>query len=360
MREYFKNYIFVFLRFLIIFYLTYKLRHINENIEYLYIIKILFLFFLELLEIYIFYNKKIYSKYLRKLIGICFLTNFLIIESLTFFKQINIEFFIYFIILLSPPMILYLFISFLLKQENFYVVYTGINLFYFILFLFLTSSELPLSKRDFDLYILIVIFYVMYIIITSFYFILYKEDKKKFTFKKEIYKKNFKILIFIIFHFFINILLIYKTHSSSSIYYIKTIIFISFELFGILIFYLNNNYIKFLKKTLSLYILFCFIFINIFDYLGDSYIEILLISIVYSSIFLILAIFIYSIIKKEKFYFIYSIILLLWEIFFNLLNIIGNTEAWTYELNLPHILIAYIVISFLYAELFKKNKIEGE
>ena len=199
----------------------------------------------------------------------------------------------------------------------------------------------------------------MYVVITTFYFVLYKENKKKLILKKENCEKKLNILIFIIFHFFINTLLIYKTHSSSSIYYIKTIILISLELFAILIFYLDNSYVKFLRKKLSLYILFCFIFINIFDYLGDSYIEILLISIFFNSIFLNLIAFVYFIVKKEKFYLIYFIIQLLWEMFFILLNIIGNTEVWDYKLDLNDVLIAYIVISFLYAKLFKKNEIKA-
>ncbi|EGQ78647.1 hypothetical protein HMPREF9094_2326, partial [Fusobacterium animalis ATCC 51191] len=37
-------------------------------------------------------------------------------------------------------------------------------------------------------------------------------------------------------------------------------------------------------------------------------------------------------------------------------NMIGNTEAWTYELNIFHILVVYVGVSFLCFELFKKNE----
>ena len=75
-----------------------------------------------------------------------------------------------------------------------------------------------------------------------------------------------------------------------------------------------------------------------------------------STLLSFLIIFIYSIMKRKKFYFIYSIIQLLWFIFFILLNMIGNTEAWTYELNIFHILVVYVGVSFLCFELFKKNE----
>jgi putative uncharacterized protein FNV1204 len=156
-------------------------------------------------------------------------------------------------------------------------------------------------------------------------------------------KKN---SIFLIFHFLFIILLIYRSQNLVSPYYEEVIIFISFELFGIIVFYNSKKYIKNLNVKIGLFFLF-----------WSLIIESLLMYIALETILLILVLFIYSITKRSKFYLGYALIELLWYIIFIFFNLISSTpELSGLELHISHILLAYIIISYLYVSLFKKNE----
>lgn len=77
-------------------------------------------------------------------------------------------------------------------------------------------------------------------------------------------KKDIKNWIFIIFRFLFLIILVYKPEKFDSISYAESIIFISFELFFILIFYIKKIYIKYLKTKMVKYLSFCFLLIRFF------------------------------------------------------------------------------------------------
>ena len=168
-------------------------------------------------------------------------------------------------------------------------------------------------------------------------------------------KEKIKKYFFCILQLLIILLLAYREKKIAPPYYVDVTTFISFELFGILLFYTTEKYINFLEKKVIFYLLFIFLLINIFKYMNKEYKYVMMSYSMISTLLSFLIIFIYSIMKRKKFYFIYSIIQLLWFIFFILLNMIGNTEAWTYELNIFHILVVYVGVSFLCFELFKKN-----
>ena len=156
-------------------------------------------------------------------------------------------------------------------------------------------------------------------------------------------KKN---IIFLIFHFLFIILLIYRSQNLGSPYYEEVIIFISFELFGIIVFYNSKKYIKNLNVKIGLFFLF-----------WSLIIESLLMCIALETILLILVLFIYSITKRSKFYLGYALIELLWYIIFIFFNLISSTlELSGLELHILHILLAYIIVSYFYISLFKKNE----
>ena len=75
------------------------------------------------------------------------------------------------------------------------------------------------------------------------------------------------------------------------------------------------------------------------------------------TILLILVLFVCSITKRSKFYLGYALIELLWYIIFIFFNLISSTpELSGLELHILHILLAYIIVSYLYVSLFKKNE----
>lgn len=170
-------------------------------------------------------------------------------------------------------------------------------------------------------------------------------------------KENIKKWIFIIFRFLFVIILIYKPQNSENIYYAEVVIFISFELFGILVFYIKKSYTKYLKKIIGGYLISCFLLVELFHYFMKICIEWFITIITIGTIILILILFIYSIIKKNKFYFGYTILELFWLIIFIFLNILSTVpELSTLRLTKIHIFLAYIVVSFLYFPLLKKNE----
>ena len=97
--------------------------------------------------------------------------------------------------------------------------------------------------------------------------------------------------------------------------------------------------------------------IKIFEYLDKRIVNFLFMSMITEIILLILILFIYSIIKKSKFHLGYSLIVLVWYVIFIFFNVISSTsELSGLELHILHILLAYILVSWLYTSLFKKNE----
>lgn len=87
------------------------------------------------------------------------------------------------------------------------------------------------------------------------------------------------------------------------------------------------------------------------------YIEWLITIIIITIPILILMLFVYSVIKKNKFYLGYAIIELIWFIIFFFINGISLiSELNPLKLDVIYIFLAYIVISCLYLPLFKKNE----
>ena len=75
------------------------------------------------------------------------------------------------------------------------------------------------------------------------------------------------------------------------------------------------------------------------------------------TILLILVLFVCSVTKRSKFYLGYALIELLWYIIFIFFNLISSTsELSGLELRVLHIFLAYILVSWLYTSLFKKNE----
>ena len=106
-----------------------------------------------------------------------------------------------------------------------------------------------------------------------------------------------------------------------------------------------------------MYSIFCFLVIKIFEYLDKRIVNFLFMSMITEIILLILVLFVCSIIKRSKFYLGYALIELLWYIIFIFFNLISSTpELSGLELHISHILLAYIIVSYLYVSLFKKNE----
>ena len=146
-----------------------------------------------------------------------------------------------------------------------------------------------------------------------------------------------KYSIFTLLHVFIIFFLTYGVQKLKNPYYCEIIIFISFEVFGIMVFYSIKEYIISLENKINLYILFCVTLINTFIF--------------------IIALFVYFIIKKDTFYLVLSIVELFWFtifLFFNLLS--SSPDLGNYDINLQSILVVYILGIFLYIKLFKKNE----
>ena len=118
-----------------------------------------------------------------------------------------------------------------------------------------------------------------------------------------------------------------------------------------------KKYIKNLNVKIGLFFLFWSLIIESFKYFNKIIIESLLMCIALETILLILILFVYSIKKRSKFYLGYTLIELLWYIIFIFFNLISSTpELSGLELHILHILLAYIIVSYLYISLFKKNE----
>ena len=193
---------------------------------------------------------------------------------------------------------------------------------------------------------------------------LFKEVEKRNKNKLLIFinkeEKSNKKHVFNIIRILIYSLLFYISIRYRDIHYKIFLFFITFELFGIMIFYKKNFFIKNLMKKIELYLLFNFFQILIFYYLGKIREEFFVFTkaiIMFLPFFLALLSLIYLLIKKMKFYLIYSLILLLWGLFFIMPNLAGiPPELGEYKLSILHIFVVCIIVSYLYIPLFKKMK----
>ena len=166
-----------------------------------------------------------------------------------------------------------------------------------------------------------------------------------------------KYTIFTLLHFFIIFFLTYGVQKLKNPYYCEIIIFISFELFGIIVFYSIKEYIISLENKINLYLLFCFLLVEIFKYFDDIGIEFLFNATLINTFISIIILFIYFIVKKDSFYLILLIVELFWFtifLFFNLLS--SSPDLGNYDINLQTILGVYILGIFLYVKLLKKNE----
>lgn len=166
-----------------------------------------------------------------------------------------------------------------------------------------------------------------------------------------------KYSIFTLLHFFIIFFLTYGVQKLKNPYYCEIIIFISFELFGIIVFYSVKEYIISLENKINLYLLFCFLLVEIFKYFDDIGIEFLFNATLINIFIFIIILFIYFMVKKDSFYLILLIVELFWFtifLFFNLLS--SSPDLGNYDINLQTILGVYILGIFLYVKLFKKNE----
>ena len=171
-----KNCIFLLLRYAIILIIC-KFKNVTE---YTFQLKLTTFIFMELLEIVVFYSRPKYIKYLEITVIIGILFNISIIETLTYFNEESINFLFYPLLLINIPLVLYLFILFLLKQKYFYLIYILVELFCFIVLLFLASSKLlAILQKKTELKNIMVVFWTTSILISFLYVLLFKQNKEK-------------------------------------------------------------------------------------------------------------------------------------------------------------------------------------
>ena len=344
MKKNIKNYILLLLHFFYIYYFIYSNKDTGNECY----TKLLSFLSFEILGVSIFFifKKDILFNSVKIFLS---LLSFFIIIFLNYFGITYLEISITIIMLIELPIILYLFIIFLVEEKFIYFLYTILNLFLFTIIL----NTYNFNIEDNLLKLLILKIFITYGILTFIYFILLIEIKKN-KIMNNFMKKN---VVFLIFHFLFIILLIYKSKNFGSPYYEEVIVFISFELFGIIVFYDLKKYIKNLNVKIGLFFLFWSLIIEIFKYFNKIIIESLLMCIALETILLILILFVYSITKRSKFHLGYALIELLWYIIFIFFNLISSIpELSGLELHILHILLAYIIVSYLYVSLFKKNE----
>lgn len=353
MKENIKFYIFIIMKFFLISYLIYQLM---TKGTYMYYKGLSAFLTLELLEIFIFYTlneKKINN----------FKLNFSFFSFFSFFNFFLITYFYYlgekyieilsFSSLLLFLNIIYSFLLFLVDRISFYFKYTLVSFIYLLFLIHITVPTNPPKKEE--MIYIIGVFYIVYI----FIFFLIKEVGEKninkfliFIDKEEKKDKNY---ISFIIRSFIYLLLIYISIKNKDIHYRIILIFITFELFGIVVFY-KKIFIKNFIKKIEIYLLFNFLLTIVFYYLAGEFTLFVDAIILCFPFILALLCAIYSLIKRNVFYLIYSLILLLWWIFFIMLNLGGiPPELGTYKLNIFDFFIPYIIISSLYFLLFEKN-----
>ena len=255
MEKKIKNFILLLLHFFFICYFAYSNKYIGNEC-YTRLLSFLSLEVLVTSIFFIFKKDKLFNT------TIIFLSilSFLIVNFLDYLGMIYLEFSIAIIMLIELPIILYLFMLFLIKEKFIYFLYTIINLFLFTISLILNTSNFNIEDNFFKFLILKI--FIIYGILTFLYFMLLKEIKRN-KIIDNFMKKN---IIFLIFHFLFIILLIYKSQNLVSPYYKEVVIFISLELFGILKFYNSKKYIKNLNIKIGIFFLFWFLIIESFKY----------------------------------------------------------------------------------------------
>ena len=242
MKNNIKNYILLLLHFFYIYYFIYSNKDIgNESYT-----KLLSFLSFEILGVSIFFifKKDILFNSVKIFLS---LLSFFIIIFLNYFGITYLEISITIIMLIELPIILYLFIIFLVEEKFIYFLYTILNLFLFTISLILNTYNFNIEDNLLKLLILKI--FIIYGILTFLYFMLLKEIKRN-KIIDSFMKKN---IIFLIFHFLFIILLIYRSQNLGSPYYEEVIIFISFELFGIIVFYNSKKYIKNLNVKIELH-----------------------------------------------------------------------------------------------------------
>ena len=331
-------------------YLVYSSKDI-KNEGY---IKILSFLSLETLTISIFFLFKKGKIFSSTKIFLSFLSFFIII-FLDYLGTDYLAFSTFIVILIELPIILYLFILFLVKEKFIYFLYTMLNLLVFTVCFILITLDF---KGEF-LGLLILKSFIVFSIYSIVYFlsIILLKNKKRIMMIGSLLKKNIKNNIFMIFHLLFIILLTYNSEKIEAPYYKEVILFISFELFGIIVFYSVEKYIGNLYKKIIFSLLFYFLIIKIFEYLDKEIIDFLFLFIGLETLLLILALFIYSIGKKSMAHLGYALLELVWYIVFIFFNAVSSIpELGGLELHTLHIFSAYIVVSLLYASLFQKNE----
>ena len=314
---------------------------------------------LELLEIFIFYklNKNVNNLKLNFYFLSSLILNFFLINYFYYLGEKYIEILLF----LSPLLffaVVYSFLLFLIEENLFYFKYTLISFSYLLFLIYLTVPIIPPKKEKIGY--IIGIFYIVYVLMIFWF----KEDEKK--------NKN-KLLIFInkegnsnknytfsIIKILIYSLLFYISIRYRDIHYQIILVFITLELFGIVIFYKKIFFIKYLMKKIELYLLFNFFLSLIFYYLGklkEEFFVFTEVIIMFLPFILALLSLIYLLIKRINFYLIYSLILLLWGLFFIMPNLAGiPPELGEYKLSILHIFVVCIIVSYLYIPLLKKNE----
>lgn len=314
---------------------------------------------LELLEIFIFYklNKNVNNLKLNFYFLSSLILNFFFINYFYYLGEKYIEILL-FLSLLLFFILLYSFLLFLIEENLFYFKYTLISFSYLLFLIYLTVPIIPPKKEEIGY--IVGIFYIVYVLMIFLFKEVEKRNKNKLLIFINKDEKSNKKHTFNIIRILIYSLLFYISIRYRDIHYKIFLFFITFELFGIMIFYKKNFFIKYLMKKIELYLLFNFFMILIFYYLGkirEEFFVFTEVIIMFSPFILALLSLIYLLIKKMKFYLIYSLILLLWGLFFVMPNLAGiPPELGEYKLSILHIFIACIIVSYLYTPLFKKNE----
>jgi len=234
--------------------------------------------------------------------------------------------------------------------------YLGIDYLAFSIIIIISSA---LDFKWEFLGLLILKNFIIFSIYSTVYFlvIILLKNKKRIMMTGSLLKKNVKNNILMIFHLLFIILLTYNSEKIEAPYYKEVTLFISFELFGIILFYSMEKYIEHLYKKIIFSLLFYFLIIKIFEYLDKEIIDFLFLFTGLEILLLILALFIYSIVKKSIAHLGYALIELVWYIIFIFFNAASSIpELGSLELHTLHIFSAYIVVSLLYASLFQKNE----
>lgn len=314
---------------------------------------------LELLEIFIFYklNKNVNNLKLNFYFLSSLILNFFLINYFYYLGEKYIEILL-FLSLLLFFILLYSFLLFLIEENLFYFKYTLISFSYLLFLIYLTVPIIPPKKEKIGY--IVGIFYIVYVLMIFLFKEVEKRNKNKLLIFINKEEKSNKKHTFNIIRILIYSLLFYISIRYRDIHYKIILFFITFELFGIMIFYKKNFFIKNLMKKIELYLLFNFFMILIFYYLGkirEEFFVFTEVIIMFSTFILALLSLIYLLIKKMKFYLIYSLILLLWGLFFVMPNLAGiPPELGEYNLSILHIFIACIIVSYLYIPLFRKNE----